>query len=56
VVRVSPTGVVLETDARGGSAPAEARVALGRALIGKRLFQGSAVDAQLLTLPALSLS
>jgi hypothetical protein len=54
-VRVSPTGVVLEVSAGRGSAPADARDALGRALIGKRLFLGSAVDAQTLTLPTLRL-
>ncbi|HMJ92585.1 MAG TPA: hypothetical protein VK472_00650 [Allosphingosinicella sp.] len=54
-VRVSPTGVVLEANARGGSAPVEVRDALGRALVGKRLFLGSAVDAQTLTLPTLRL-
>jgi hypothetical protein len=54
-VRVSPTGMVLEASARGGSAPAEARSALGRALIGKRLFSGAAVEAQTLTLPILRL-
>jgi hypothetical protein len=55
VVRVSPTGMVLEVKARGGSAPAEARDALGRALVGKRLYRGSAAEAQTLALPVLSL-
>lgn len=55
VVRVSPTGMVLEASARGGSAPAEARGALGRALIGKRLFSGTAANAQTVTLPVLRL-
>jgi hypothetical protein len=54
-VRVSPTGVVLDVSARGGSAPPEARDALGRALVGKRLFLGKSVDAQTLTLPTLRL-
>jgi len=34
MVRVSPTGMVLETSIRGGSAPADAISALRRALIG----------------------
>lgn len=55
IVRVSPTGVVLEVSALSGTAPPEARDALGRALIGKRLFLGNAVDAQTLSLPTLRL-
>ena len=55
LVRVSPTGMVLEADARGGSAPPEVLLALRRALIGKRLFSGTAANAQTLTLPVLSL-
>jgi hypothetical protein len=54
-VRVSPTGMVLAARVRGGSAPREAGEALRQALIGKRLFHGSASDAQILALPPLSL-
>jgi hypothetical protein len=54
-VRVSPTGMVLMAQMRGGSAPREAGEALAKALIGKRLYRGSAADAQTLFLPPLSL-
>jgi hypothetical protein len=55
VVRVSPTGMVLEADARGGSAAPRAREALARALRGKRLFRGTAATARVMTLPVLRL-
>ncbi|HEY5723526.1 MAG TPA: hypothetical protein VIT45_14515, partial [Allosphingosinicella sp.] len=55
IVRVSPTGVVLEVSMVSGSAPPDARDALARALVGKRLFQGNAADAQELALPTLRL-
>ncbi len=55
MVRVSPTGMVLETSIRGGSAPADAISALRRALIGKRLFSGAAANVQSLPLPVLRL-
>jgi hypothetical protein len=53
VVRVSPTGVVLDVQSPGGSAPRDAREALGQALIGKRLFLGATTDAQSIALPTL---
>jgi hypothetical protein len=55
VLRVSPTGMVLEAKARSGSAPADVMDAFARALIGKRLYRGSATTAQTVILPGLSL-
>lgn len=54
-VRVSPDGVVVEAIPRGGTASAGAKEALRRALIGLRLFSGTAATPQLLDLPSLTL-
>lgn len=54
-VRVSPDGMVVEATPRGGTAPAEAKEALRRAVIGLRLFSGTAPAPQLLELPLLTL-
>lgn len=53
VVRVSPAGMVLEADVRGGSAAPRLRDALARALRGKQLFRGTSESARIVTLPVL---
>lgn len=54
-VRLSPAGAVLEARLRGGTAPAAAREAMRRILLGKRLFPAASGTAGTVDLPSFSL-
>ncbi len=57
-VRVSPAGIVVDAAVTGGTASPQAKAALRRTLLGKRLFSagGSAADARMVSLPLLQLT